>query len=208
MGLLTDKDDAWWIAMEDRIAAELVDLADFGFLIDHTCFREGWTDDPRVLLRRGVAEALQKARDTLPQGHNFKVLDGWRSWAIQQRCAERAEGRIRKAHPDWADQQVADQVWRMAPPIRVVPRLGSHRYGGAVDVTVVGRDGKELNMGVPVSHCTSSEADLLHYHLRDDLTAEENSYRDNRSILIRAMSSAGFDPYLAEFWHWNYKNDL
>jgi len=25
MGVLTDKDNAWWIAMEDRIAAELVD---------------------------------------------------------------------------------------------------------------------------------------------------------------------------------------
>ncbi|MFW6146388.1 MAG: M15 family metallopeptidase [Planctomycetota bacterium] len=208
MGILTEQQRAWWIAMEDAIVDDLVDLGERGFAVDHVCCRRGWTDDPRVLVRSGVADALERAREALPVGHTFKVCDGWRPWALQQRCAERAEAAIRQGHSDWTDEQVDAHVQRMAPRLRVVPRLDSHRYGGAVDLTLLGPDADELNMGVPVSHNTDSRADLLHYHLRDDLTAEQRTYRDNRTLLIRAMSIGGFDPYLAEFWHWGYKKDL
>jgi D-alanyl-D-alanine dipeptidase len=202
---LSESDRAWWIGLEERVVADLVDLGERGFLVDHVCWRRGWTDDPRVLLRRSAAEGLERARDALPAGHNLKVFDGWRPWPVQQRCAERAEGQIRAAHPDWPPEQVAAQVWRMAPPARVVPRLASHRYGGAVDVTVVAADGAELEMGVAVNHCTDERSDLLHYHLRDDLSAAEAGYRANRGVLIRAMASGGYGPYLAEFWHWDYR---
>jgi D-alanyl-D-alanine dipeptidase len=208
MKVLTEKDRLWWIAMEDQVLTHLVDLAGYGFVVDHSCFREGWTDDGRVLLRRRAAEALVRARDAMPPDHNFKVFDGWRPWEIQQRCADQTEAKTRAAHPDWTDPQVADHVARMAPRLRVVPHLGSHRYGGAVDLTVVAPDGKELNMGVPVDYCTGPEADLLYYHLRDDLDQREMVYRENRSLLIRAMAAGGFDPYLAEFWHWGYRGDL
>ena len=208
MGILTEQQRAWWIAMEDAVLADLVDLGERGFAIDAVCFRRGWTDDPRVRVRSGVADALERARYALPAGHTFKVYDGWRPWALQQRCAERAETAIRQSHADWTDEQVAAHVQRMAPRIRVVPRLSSHRYGGAVDLTLLGPGAEDLDMGVPVSHNTDSRADLLHYHLRGDLTPEERAFRDNRTLLIRAMGIAGFDPYLAEFWHWGYKGDL
>ncbi|MBN2583481.1 MAG: hypothetical protein JXL80_10460 [Planctomycetes bacterium] len=208
MGIMTERDRQWWIAMEEQVREHLVDLADYGVVIDHRCFQEGWTDDPRILLRRRAAEALVVARDALPAGHNFKVLDGWRPWEIQQRCADHAEAEIRAAHADWSETQVAEHVARMAPRIRVVPRLASHRYGGAVDLTIVGPDGAELNMGVPVDCCTTPAADLLHYHLQNDLGPDETTYRENRSMLIRAMTAGGYEPYLAEFWHWGYRGDL
>jgi len=208
VGILTERDAAWWIAMEEQVSAHLVDLADYGFVVDHSCLRHGWTDDPRVLLRRRAAEALVRARDTLPDGCNFKVFDGWRPWAIQQRCADQAEAQIRDAHPEWSEARVAEHVARMAPRIRIVPHLGSHRYGGAVDLTIVGPDGAELDMGVPVDYCTGPEADLLHYHLMPDLGDAERLCRENRSMLISAMAAGGFDPYLPEFWHWGYRGDL
>ena len=208
MSILTKTDEAYWIAKEDEIRALLVDLADLGVVIDRAACRRGWTDDPHCLARPGVAEALARARAALPEGHNFLVADGWRSWPVQQAAAADVENEIREAHRDWPPEQVAEQAWTMAPMARVVPRFGSHRYGGAVDLTVIGPDGRELNMGVPIDHCTGPEAALLWYDLLDRRTPEEDVFRANRWILIRAMAAGGFEPYLPEFWHWNYRNDL
>jgi zinc D-Ala-D-Ala dipeptidase len=207
--LLNDSDKRWWLEMEDRVREMLVDLGPLGFAIDHHSYRKGWTDDARCLLRREPAEALCRARDRLPSGLNFKVFDGWRPWEIQQVCARDAEERLRQEHPDWSDEQVAARVRVMAPPSRIVPRLASHRYGGAVDVTIIDGDGNELDMGVRVGHVSTTESDLLHYELLEsEPGSRERLARDNRRLLIRSLGPEGFAPYLAEFWHWDYSRDL
>jgi len=208
MSGLTARDVAYWLAREEEIVPTLVDLAGYGFVVDHDCWRRGWTDDPRCLLRRGAAEALARAREALPAGCNFKVVDGWRPWGVQQACAEDAEGRIRASHPDWTEEAIQRQLWTMAPPQRIVPRFGSHRYGGAVDLTVVDTAGRALEMGVPLNYVEGPEAGLLFYELRDDLRGEDGVFRENRRLLIRALSAAGFEPYLPEYWHWGYARDL
>jgi D-alanyl-D-alanine dipeptidase len=206
--VLTKQDEAYWIAKEDEVRPLLVDLAGCGLLVESEPRRRGWTDDPRCLARRAVAEALVRAREHLPPGHNFKVLDAWRPWRLQQACAERAEREIRQAHPDWSDAAVERHVWTMAPPARIVPRFGSHRYGGAVDLTVVDAGGAELDMGVPTGSPAAAESALLYYELRDDLAEPERRFRDRRRLLIRAMAAAGFEPFLPEFWHWSYRRDM
>lgn len=208
MSAFTPLDESYWIAKEDEIIPLLVDLAAYGFRTDHDCRRHGWTDDPRVLVRKRVAEALVKAKAALPAGVNFRVVDGWRPWAVQKVVADDALAKIRSAHPDWPEDQIQSQLWTMAPPARIVPRLGSHRYGGAVDLTLIGADGEDLDMGVPLNYLTGPEAGLLHYEFRRDLTRRERIGRANRRVLLRAMEQAGFDPYLPEYWHWNYNRDL
>ena len=201
-------DEAYWLAKEEAILPLLVDLADYGFVVEHDCHLQGWTDDPRVLLRRGAAERLQQARDTLGPGQNFRVLDGWRPWAVQEAVAEDARRQIAEAHPDWTESQIDAQLQIMAPPARIVPLLGSHRYGGAVDLTIVGADGVDLEMGVPVNYVIGPEAALLHYEFLEELTERARAGRQNRRLLIRAMEAAGFDPYLPEYWHWGIARDL
>ena len=206
--LFNDADAAWWIEMEQRIIDTLVDLAPLGFVLAPVPHERGWTDDATMRLRPGVADALVSARDALPAGYNFKILDAHRSWELQQRYAQRSLARIRAAYPDWSEQQVTAHLWRMAPPARVVPRLNSHRYGGAVDVAVLDAAGNELDMGVPAGYVAGPEADLLHYELKASLTDAEQRYRDNRRVLIEAMHAAAFHPYLAEWWHWSYLRDI
>jgi len=205
---LTALDESYWITKEDEIVPLLVDLAAYGFRTDHDCYRRGWTDDPRVLVRKGVAEAMVRARAALPAGLDFRVLDGWRPWAVQKAVADDAMKKIQAAHPEWTPEQIETQLWTMAPPARIVPRLGSHRYGGAVDLTLTGLDGADLEMGVPLNHVVGTEAALLHYEFRDDLTERQRLGRTHRRILLRAMEQAGFDPYLPEYWHWNYQRDM
>ena len=38
-------DTSYWLAREEAVIPHLVDLADFGFLIDHDCHQQGWTDE-------------------------------------------------------------------------------------------------------------------------------------------------------------------
>ena len=206
--LLNDADRAWWLDMEQRIIDSLVDLAPLGFVLASVPHERGWTDDPTMRLRPGVAAALVQARDALPAGHNFKILDAHRPWQMQQRYAQRSLERICAAHPDWSQDQVQAHLWRMAPPARVVPRLNSHRYGGAVDVAVLDSHGNELDMGVPAGYVAGPEADLLHYELNEPTSAAERTWRENRRTLIRAMHAAAFHPYLAEWWHWSYLRDV
>ncbi|MEX0886360.1 MAG: M15 family metallopeptidase [Phycisphaeraceae bacterium] len=208
---LTGRDRAWWLEMEERVIASLVDLEPLGFIIAPLPYERGWTQDATCRLRAGVAAALVRARDHLPTGCNFKILDAHRPWALQQLYAERSEQRIREAHPDWSDAEVTAHLWRMAPPARVVPRLGSHRYGGAVDVAVVDDAGKELDMGVPAGYVAGPESYLLHYELNEPPAAADASAwaaRENRRVLMRAMQAGGFDPYLPEWWHWSCQRDV
>ena len=79
---------------------------------------------------------------------------------------------------------------------------GLHNYGLAVDVTIVDAEGKELDMGTPVDHL-GPEANIT----REDqlvssgyMTAQA---RENRRLLRRVMTEAGFMPLRSEWWHFN-----
>lgn len=206
--MLSQRDQEYWLWKEQDIVSHLVDLADYGFVIDRLCYRQGLTDDPRCRLRKGAAEALVKAREHLPAGHNFKICEGWRPWAVQEQLHAVAKQQIRRAHPDWNDAQVEATTVQMAPGQRILAGFGFHRYGGAVDLTLVGPDGQELDVGAPVHDVVSPESRLLYYEFRDDLTSAEQQFRDRRRVLLRAMESARFESNFCEFWHWRYHWDM
>ena len=198
------KDKDYWLQKEEDIQTELISLRDYDLIFYE---KKRNYADLRYLIRKGVAKALLQARKYLPKGYNFKVYDGWRSWELQEICAKWFEGNIRKAHPTWSEAQIKKELWKLAPPQRVFPDLGSHRYGGAIDLNIVDNEGKELNMGVPVDYAKGEEARLLYYE-KDNLTPKEIEYRNNRRLLIKVMEKTGFHPYLAEWWHWSFKNDI
>ena len=185
-----------------------MNLADYGFVFNDKYIGGRKMPKHGYLIRPGVAMALTKAREILPKGCNLKVYDAWRPWHLQKKAVEHTKKLIIKSHPKWSKHQVDNQLWMMAPPMRIVPRLNSHRYAGAVDLTIVDAEGTELAMGVPVDYVTGPEARLLFYELKDGLTNIEKKLRKNRRLLITAMEYGGFHPYLPEFWHWGYDLDL
>ncbi|MCZ7648636.1 MAG: D-alanyl-D-alanine carboxypeptidase family protein [Planctomycetota bacterium] len=203
----TESDDRYWIEAEARIEARLVDLEGRGFVLESSSFKQGWTDDLRIRVRPALAEGLERARAALPAGHNFKLVSGWRSWAVQQKCAEQALAKLRAAHPEWPEERLFERRREMAPLARIVPGFDSHRYGGEVDLTVVDATGQALDMGVPFSYVTGPEAALLWYELKPELLPAEVPFRDHRRMLMRAMSAGHFEPYLAEWWHWGMRRD-
>lgn len=130
----------------------------------------------RCLLREDAAKGIAKAQAALEaEGYGLKLWDCYRPPAVQ----------------------VA--MWKIEPDARFVanPATGSvHNRGGAVDVTLVTRDGGALEM--PTKHDDFTSAAYL------DAPASPAATK-NRAILHEALEGAGFTPIKTEWWHFDYE---
>ena len=81
------------------------------------------------------------------------------------------------------------------PDFLADPRRGSpHSRGVAVDVTLLGPDGAELDMGTGFDAFTP----LSHHGNCEIAPAAQR----NRMLLLGIMSAAGWDFYSKEWWHY------
>ena len=85
------------------------------------------------------------------------------------------------------------------PDFLADPRRGSpHSRGIAVDLTLIDQQGQELEMGTAFDAFTS-----LSHHGNDEITAEAQR---NRFLLLGIMTTAGWDFYRNEWWHYQLFN--
>ncbi len=90
------------------------------------------------------------------------------------------------------------KMWKIVPNPQYVanPVKGSiHNKGGAVDITLVHLDGKELDMGTDFDFFGKRA-----YH--DNLDLPQNVL-DNRKVLKETMEAHGFWSIRTEWWHYN-----
>jgi zinc D-Ala-D-Ala dipeptidase len=134
----------------------------------------------RCFLRKDVAKAVQQASQQLQQqGYGgLRLFDCYRPQPIQQR------------------------MWKIKPDERYVanPAKGSdHNRGTAVDLTILDRNGKPLDMGTPFD-----EFSLKAHHTYRELSPQ---VLKNRSLFKKTMASVGFHHIDTEWWHyaWNGK---
>ncbi len=87
------------------------------------------------------------------------------------------------------------KMWNHTPDPEFLadPRRGSpHSRGAAVDLTLVGADGRELDMGTPFDSFRPQS-----HHAATDIPAEAQR---NRFLLLGLMTAAGWDFYRNEWW--------
>lgn len=136
----------------------------------------------RCLLRRDIAERLQRVQASLQQRNlGLKVWDCYRPISVQEKF--------------WALKP--DSRYVMQPVIQDgKPVEGSkHNRGAAVDVTLVDADGSELPM--PTDYDDFSQR--AH---RTTLRGDTQAVRNMR-ILEVAMVREGFEPLPTEWWHFD-----
>lgn len=130
---------------------------------------------PRCLLRYSVAQRLSKVQQNLEKiGLGLKVYDCYRPLSVT---------RI---------------MWEKAPDSNYVanPAKGSrHNRGSSVDLTLVNRNGKELEM--PTNFDDFTEKAHGNY--------QGGSYqsRSNRQLLKKVMIAQRFIPLSTEWWHFD-----
>jgi D-alanyl-D-alanine dipeptidase len=172
----------------------LVDLRDGGRLrLDH---RQTDDDGSFARLRAGARERLLRAQRLLPAGLRFLVVEGYRPPELQRRYFERYAATLRRAHPAASPERIRELASAYISPPEVAP----HVSGGAVDLTLCDTEGRELPLGTDVN-ATPEESDGACRTAAPGITAEA---RENRALLGRALSSAGFVNYPTEWWHWSY----
>lgn len=147
-------------------------------------------DSATCLLRPEVAKMLTRAQQELQRRHPGHVLvlkDCYRPLSVQRRLWNMVRGTPKRryvANPD-------------------SPTGSVHCYGAAVDVTVRGPDGLELDMGTPYDFL----GPLAEVRLEQDMVRAGELTRtqvDNRRILRTAMrDGGGFLVTAREWWHFD-----
>jgi zinc D-Ala-D-Ala dipeptidase len=140
--------------------------------------KEKMYDCGRCFFRTAVAKALVKAHKTLQkQGYGgLKMYDCYRPRPIQ-----------------W-------KLWNKVPDPRYVadPRKGSmHNRGMAADLTIVDKDGKELDMG--------TDFDFFGKEAYHAYTGHPKKVLDNRKLLLKTMADVGMKFTTTEWWHYSYR---
>ena len=129
-------------------------------------------------LRLKTVQALVKAnKKFIKKGYRIKIFDCYRPLDIQK------------------------EMWKIVSnPIYVAdPKKGSiHNRGGAVDISLVDLEGKELDMGTTFDHF-GIEASHNYENLSDEII-------QNRKLLKKVMTNSGFTIFESEWWHYNLKN--
>ncbi len=103
-----------------------------------------------------------------------------------------------KFYDCYRPNSVQYKMWAIVPNPQYVanPVKGSiHNKGGAVDITLVDLDGKELDMGTDFDFFGKRA-----YHDNMDLPQQ---LLDNRKLLKETMEAHGFWSIRTEWWHYN-----
>lgn len=134
-------------------------------------------DCPACLLRPEAARALAKAHKALKsKGFGLKMFDCYRPRPYQQRLWDKVP------NPDY-----------VTPPAK-----GSmHSRGAAVDLTIVDKNGKELDMGTPY--------DFFGVEAHTDNTKLPANVLANRRLLTETLEAAGFKGIRTEWWHFSFQ---
>jgi D-alanyl-D-alanine dipeptidase len=133
----------------------------------------------RALLRREAAAALARVQQRARrEGVALKVFDGYRPV------------RATLAMVDWAERAGQQSLLKDG----YIASRSRHNLGLAVDLTLIGGDGQELDMGTPFDTFASAA------HTAN----ASGEVAANRTLLVRLMQAEGFLNYDKEWWHFSY----
>ena len=147
-------------------------------------------------LRRGLLTRLEEALALLPDGLRLLVVEGYRPPALQERYFAEYRDELRRLHPDRGEAEVHRLASRYISPPEVAP----HCAGAAVDLTLTGADGVELDLGTRVN-ADPEESGGRCFTASPHIGPEA---RENRRTLSAALAAVGLVNYPTEWWHWSF----
>lgn len=186
---------------------KLVDVEECGFIAEPKYYQQGMSRDNKIYLRRGVLERLKKAKENLPAGYNFKIWDGYRSREVQDNIWQSYYQKNKLKHPVWSEEEILNETDKFVTRPNNPERIPPHATGGAVDLTVVDKDGEEMNFGTEFDDF-SEKASKDYFEVKNNLDEREKKFRDNRRMLRATMLEQGFSADEDEWWHFDYGNQL
>lgn len=185
----------------DEAFVDILDYSDGIIAVDMKYYEQGrWGSIDKAYVRLGVAKRLMRAQDSLPNGYRLKIFDAWRPYEVQRDLFDEYLASV-SALPE-NEGKSEDELIEMAKRFVSFPDRSRrfayvHSSGGAVDLTLIDRDGCEVDMGCGFDDFTPLASTSA-------LEGEDSLECDNRRVLYNAMIRAGFTNYPAEWWHYDF----
>lgn len=145
-------------------------------------------------LRVSVADRLTAAAEALPAGYRFRVGTALRTLRMQQRGYDRYYAQMQQEHPGWPRSALRRATNRFFAPYDQ-PAPPGHTTGGAVDVTLLGKDDEPVDVSSPLEGWAAAPTWL------ESLAPDA---RARRMILVESMLGAGFSNCRDEYWHYSW----
>ena len=180
---------------------EIMSIKKAGILVDSQYYNQGIPGSYKdCYARKTVIDKLIEAEKLLPQGLKIKVYDAYRPICIQQRLWNFYRQTIKNKNKELTEDELDFKTsFFISKPSYDEMNPSLHNTGGAVDLTLVGPDGKELDMGTKFD-AFGDKAWTNHF---EDYSNNEE-VRNNRRILYWAMIQVGFTNLPSEWWHYDY----
>lgn len=162
---------------------------------------------PSIMCRKTVCDMLEQAEKLLPEGYRFVIFDAYRPAAVQQSLWDFYREQKRKENPDKTEEEIDElTMFCVSFPSYDVLLPTLHNTGGAVDLTIAGPDGRELDMGCGFDEFTD-RAWTTYYEPGEAGEGIDTAARDNRRMLYNVMTEVGFTNFPAEWWHFDYGDE-
>lgn len=148
-----------------------------------------------IVVRRTLAKKLARLNEQLESKYQLrlKIVYGYRHPQIQQQYFDARRAVLAKENPGI----VAIKLDELTHSFVAIPSIAGHPTGGAIDVTLVDRQG-EIDMGTAIADYSDPSK------IRTFSTRCTRQQKKNRQILLNAMLSQGFAPFYGEWWHFSY----
>lgn len=135
----------------------------------------------KCYLKKEVAQALNEAaKEFEALGYKFKIWDGYRPHKIQYKFWDIVK-----------DKYENPKIYVMPPD-----KGSRHNRGCAIDLTLVDKNGKELQMGTGFDDFSKKA--------HRDYKKLPKKVLDNRKLFESIMKKHGFEGVLSEWWHYDY----
>ena len=183
------------------IDEDIISIRKAGLLCDSQYYIDGIPGAYKdCYARKTVVEMLLKAQELLPKGLRLKIYDGYRPICIQERLWRFYRQDVINKNPGLSNEEIDFKTsFFVSKPSNDIMKPSLHNTGGAVDLTIVDENRKELNMGTKFDDFTDA---AWSNHFEE---YEENpEVKDNRRMLYNIMLAVGFTNLPSEWWHYDY----
>jgi zinc D-Ala-D-Ala dipeptidase len=152
--------------------------------------------DAYAHVREGLAVRLERAATRLPGGLRLHVVEGYRTPAAQRAYFEAYRRTLLLLDPHLAPEEGRVLTSRFVAP----PEVAGHPSGAAVDITLIDRHGRPLDMGTPIDATPEDSAGACYL----DSPVIDADVRARRRVLAACLEGEGLVNYPTEWWHWSY----
>jgi len=150
----------------------------------------------KIFVRSTVAERLAAANKNLKKlgKFNLKIVYGYRHPEVQKAYFEKRRAELLVVNPLMSSEGIDTQAHQFVAS----PMVAGHPTGGAIDVTIISKEGISLDMGTKIADFSDP---VKIRTFADSLTQIQ---KENRLLLKDILIKVGFAPFYGEWWHFSY----